>query len=59
MSMEEQEEIAKMLYIWLHSTGSPPWESKKTPEVVRVGYRKRADAVIQKLKEAGYHKPGK
>ena len=51
-----EEKIAKMLYGWLHNTGSPDWESKKVPEVVRVGYRKRAYEVIQALEQLAYRK---
>ncbi|KKN76875.1 hypothetical protein LCGC14_0365260 [marine sediment metagenome] len=40
------EEIAKLLFTWLHSSGSPAWASKKTPETVRVAHRKRANQLL-------------
>ena len=55
--MSKQEEIregvAIKLYGWLHSSGSPDRHSKKVPEVVRTGYRKRADELLEDLASEG------
>ena len=50
---EIKEGVAKQLHAWLHSTGSPSWESKKTAEVVRVAHRKRADELLSYLHSQG------
>ena len=45
------EEVAKKLYSWIHTSGSPEWDSRKVPEVVRVSYRKRANELMLIIKE--------
>ncbi len=59
--MSKQEEIrewtAKQLYLWLHPTCSPDWESKKLTEVVRVGHRQRAEVLLKYLHSQGLRLP--
>ena len=50
---EIREGLAEQLYRWLHSSGSHPWNDKRTSEVVRHGYRKRADEVLASLDSQG------
>ena len=47
---DKREKVAEQIYIWVHPSASPGFHSKKTPEVVRVGYRKRADQIIAILR---------
>ena len=47
----DREKVAKILHSWLHSSGSTDWGSSKTAEVVRFGYRKRANQLKEILGE--------
>ena len=41
--MDNKEELAKLLYVWVHGATSGNWDKKDFPETVRIAYRKRAD----------------
>lgn len=48
-----REGMAEKLYLWLHNSGAPSFDSKKTPEVVRVAHRKRAGELLSDLASQG------
>ena len=45
--MDNREELAKLLYVWVHGSTSGNWDKKDFPETVRVAYRKRADEAMK------------
>ena len=49
--MDKVERIAILLYGWMQPSGSRDWADKKTLEVVRIGYRKRAEQVLQVVED--------